>query len=98
MTDGNAATLENVDKSVSGSGLAYDTDPTLINDAQGKIEADYASSPLIVFSGSNIVRQRRSHGGDQRGCAGECRAPVAGTNSGTVAANGGNIATLSSTT
>ncbi len=88
VTDGNAATLENVDNTISGSGLAYDTNLTLINDAQGKIEADYASSPLIIYTGGNMITNAGLMEAIN-GAALEIQSTVA--NSGTVAANGGNV-------
>jgi hypothetical protein len=53
--NGQAATLENTDNVISGSGQVYDPNLTLINDAQGKIEADYANNPLILYTGANAI-------------------------------------------
>ncbi len=87
QTDGLAATLENVDNTISGSGLAYDANLTLINDAGGKIEADYANSPLIIYTGGNVIANAGLLEA-VNGATLEIQSTV--DNSGTVAANGGN--------
>jgi hypothetical protein len=87
QTDGLAATLENVDNTISGSGLVYDANLTLINDAGGKIEADYANSPLIIYTGGNVMTNAGLLEA-VNGATLEIQSAV--NNSGTVAANGGN--------
>jgi hypothetical protein len=52
---GYPATFENVDNFISGSGQIYDSNLTLINDAQGTVEADNANAPLVIDTGSNQV-------------------------------------------
>jgi hypothetical protein len=54
-SNGQAATLENVDNVISGSGQVYDANLTLMNDWQGKIEADNANAALIIYTGGNDV-------------------------------------------
>jgi hypothetical protein len=54
-TNGSAATFENVDNFISGSGQVYDANLTLMNDANGTIEADHADAPLLIYTGNNDV-------------------------------------------
>ena len=88
VTDGNAATLENVDNTISGAGLVYDTNLTLINDAQGKIEATYANSSLTIYTGGNSIVNI----GLMEAVNGATLELVSAVdNAGTVAANGGSV-------
>jgi hypothetical protein len=86
--NGQAATLENVDNVVSGSGQLYDPNLTLINDAQGKIEADYANNPLILFTGVNAIANA---GLLEANNGGVLNIDSAVNNSGTLAAHGGKF-------
>jgi hypothetical protein len=54
-SNGQAATLENVDNTIAGAGLMYDANLTLENDHGGTIEALYADEPLIIYTGGNAV-------------------------------------------
>jgi hypothetical protein len=87
-TNGYAATLENVDNVISGSGIAYDTNLTLMNDAQGKIEAVNANAPLIIYTGVNDVL---NFGTMEAVNGASLQILSTLDNEGTFAANGGNV-------
>ena len=87
-SNGQAATLENVDNFISGSGQAYDVNLTIMNDSQGTIAADHADTPLLLYTGSNAIINLGLLQA-VNGATLDLYSDVA--NGGTLQANGGNV-------
>jgi hypothetical protein len=87
-SNGSAATFENVDNFISGSGQMYDTNLTFQNDARGTVEADHADMPLLIYTGTNDV----INFGTMESVNG-AKLEILSTldNTGTLAADGGNV-------
>jgi hypothetical protein len=86
VTDGSAATLDNVDNTISGSGSFDDIRLKLVNGAQGGIVADNADAALLLDVGSvTNAGYMMAENGATLGING------AVANSGTIMAYGGTV-------
>ena len=87
VSDGAAATLTNVDNTISGAGTIGDAHLTIDNEQYGVIDADY-STPLILDTGSNVITNA---GTLEATAAGILQIDASVTNSGTLEADGGTL-------
>ena len=55
VDNGAAATLDNSDDTITGSGTIGDANLTLVNKTGGSIVASKAAAPLILDTGSNVI-------------------------------------------
>jgi hypothetical protein len=89
VSNGQAATFENVDNVITGSGNIYDQNLTFVNDAQGQLILNVANGDFQIYTGNNTVANAGLIEAGASNALIDIFSPI--NNSGTIAANNGGV-------